>query len=84
MSVWKVYEGVRYCAGVNEHTLKRYKRIRENREKLVELGLATSDEPLDCYQSSEWKEHTVAYTQCKFLRIVSALSLSMSKSVNNI
>ena len=78
MSVWKVYEGVRYCSGVNEHTLKRYKRIRENREKLVELGLATSDEPLDCYQSTEWKEHTVAYTQCKVLQWGRLYLLSLS------
>ena len=44
-----------------------HRRIRDNRDKLIELGLTTPDEPLDCYQTKEWIEHTAAYDLCKFL-----------------
>jgi hypothetical protein len=63
-SVWKVFGGVRYCEGVMEHHLKRYNRIRENRKKLVELGLTTPDKPVDCYRASEWTEHSAVYKKC--------------------
>ena len=43
------------------------RRIRDNRDKLIELGLTTPDQPLDCYQTREWLEHTAAYDLCKFL-----------------
>ena len=66
MSVWKVYEGMRYCGGVCEHALRRYKRIRDNRDKLLELGLVTLEEPLPNYMTKEWIEHTEIYTECEF------------------
>ncbi|XP_063688670.1 histone-lysine N-methyltransferase PRDM9-like [Bolinopsis microptera] len=67
MSLWKLFEGARYCGGVCEHSLKRYKRIRDNRDKLVELGFMTLDEPLECYRTKEWEEHTSAYSQYEIL-----------------
>ena len=65
MSLWKLFEGTRYCGGVCEHSLRRYKRIRDNRDKLLELGLMTVDEPLEGYRTEEWEEHTTAYSQCR-------------------
>jgi hypothetical protein len=61
MSVWKVFGTVRFCGGVCEHHLKRYKRIRDNRDKLIELGLTTLEQPFDWYRTKEWEEHTAAY-----------------------
>ena len=69
MSLWKVFENARYCGGVSEHTIKRYKRIRQNRDKLIELGLISVDEPLDCYQTTEWLEHSKAYEKCEWFVI---------------
>ena len=58
MSLWKLFEGARYCGGVCEHSLKRYKRIRDNRDKLVELGFMTLDEPLEShnFNNMHWIE----------------------------
>jgi hypothetical protein len=66
MSLWKLFEGTRYCGGVCEHSLRRYKRIRDNIDKLLELGLMTVDGPLEGYRTEEWEEHTTAYSQCRY------------------
>ena len=84
MSLWKIFEGVRYCGGVCEHSLRRYKRIRDNRDKLVELGFMRLDDPLECYRTKEWEEHTAAYSECTFHFIYNCNLVFMDYNVDEI
>ena len=62
--VWKVYGGMRYFGSLTEHQISRFRRILENREKLLQLGLTTPDKPLDNYNEIEWREHLELFQEC--------------------
>ncbi len=64
--VWKVYGGMRYFGSLTEHQISRFRRILENREKLLQLGLTTPDKPLDNYNEREWREHLEMFQECQY------------------
>ena len=67
--VWKVYEGMRYFEECTEYEIKRFQRIYQNWEKMVEVGLLSADSHFYNYRPSSWTKDKERLQRCKLSQL---------------